>query len=165
VNPTCTEKGSYDSVVYCSECGAELSREHTETNALGHTAADPVEENTVNPTCTEKGSYDSVVYCSECGAELSRESKEIAASGHQLGEEIAEVPATETSTGTKAHKDCSVCGKHFDADGNEIEDLTIAKLEPAQKGCNSSIGGAEIILIVFVVICAMTITIVKRKKS
>ncbi|MGM9684320.1 MAG: hypothetical protein ACI3XQ_12050, partial [Eubacteriales bacterium] len=28
--------------------------------------------------------------------------------------------------GVKAHKDCEICNKHFDADGNEIADLTIA---------------------------------------
>lgn len=38
-----------------------------------------------------------------------------------------EVPATCVATGTKAHKDCSVCEKHFAADGvTEIADLTIA---------------------------------------
>ena len=38
-----------------------------------------------------------------------------------------EVPATCVATGTKAHKDCSVCHKHFAADGvTEITDLTIA---------------------------------------
>ena len=28
----------------------------------------------------------------------------------------------------KEHKDCEICHKHFDAYGNEITDLTIAKL-------------------------------------
>jgi hypothetical protein len=38
-----------------------------------------------------------------------------------------EVPATCVATGTKAHKDCSVCHKHFAADGvTEITDLTLA---------------------------------------
>ncbi len=47
---------------------------------------------------------------------------------HKFGKWIAEVPATKSTTGTKAHKDCEFCGKHFDNDGNEITDLTIAKL-------------------------------------
>ncbi len=49
----------------------------------------------------------------------------IAALGHSFGEWVEEVPATCTEDGVKAHKDCSVCHKHFDADGKEIEDLAI----------------------------------------
>ena len=48
---------------------------------------------------------------------------------HSFGEWIEEIPATTDATGTKAHKDCGICKKHFDADGNEIADLTIAKLK------------------------------------
>ncbi len=48
---------------------------------------------------------------------------------HSFGEWIEEIPATTDATGTKAHKDCSICEKHFDTDRNEIADLTIAKLE------------------------------------
>ncbi len=36
VNATCTEDGSYDSVVYCSACGMELSRSTVTVDALGH---------------------------------------------------------------------------------------------------------------------------------
>ena len=36
VNATCTESGSYESVVYCSSCGMELSRETVTVDALGH---------------------------------------------------------------------------------------------------------------------------------
>ena len=35
-NPTCTVNGSYDEVVYCSSCGAELSREQRPILAEGH---------------------------------------------------------------------------------------------------------------------------------
>ena len=34
---TCNATGSYDSVIYCDECGEELSRESVTVNALGHT--------------------------------------------------------------------------------------------------------------------------------
>ena len=37
---TCTEDGSYDSVVYCSVCKAELSRETKTINKLGHSFGD-----------------------------------------------------------------------------------------------------------------------------
>ena len=36
VAPTCTEAGSYDNVVYCTVCDAELSRETITVDALGH---------------------------------------------------------------------------------------------------------------------------------
>ena len=36
VEATCTEAGHYDSVVYCTDCGAELSRETVVVAALGH---------------------------------------------------------------------------------------------------------------------------------
>ena len=47
---------------------------------------------------------------------------------HTYGDLILEVPATTEDFGVKEHKDCSVCGKHFDKDGNEITDLRIAKI-------------------------------------
>ena len=37
VAATCTQEGSYDEVVYCSECGEELSREHKTIDKLPHT--------------------------------------------------------------------------------------------------------------------------------
>jgi len=50
---TCTEKGSYDKVVYCAECNEEVSRTTVETAALGHNW----DEGTVTKeaTCTEDG--------------------------------------------------------------------------------------------------------------
>ena len=36
VEATCLEKGHYDSVVYCSVCNKELSREEKTIEALGH---------------------------------------------------------------------------------------------------------------------------------
>ncbi len=47
---------------------------------------------------------------------------------HTYGELIPEVPATTEDFGVKEHKDCTVCGKHFDKDGNEITELKIAKI-------------------------------------
>ena len=42
VAATCTTEGSYDSVVYCTECGEELSREAVTVDALGHDFQDGV---------------------------------------------------------------------------------------------------------------------------
>lgn len=47
---------------------------------------------------------------------------------HTFGGWIDEVAPTTTEFGTKGHKDCTVCGKHFDSDGNEITELRIAKI-------------------------------------
>ena len=59
---TCTADGSYDNVVYCTECKVELSRETTTVDALGHT------EETIAakaPTCTEIG-WDAYQTCEKC---------------------------------------------------------------------------------------------------
>lgn len=73
-------------------------------------------------TCVENGLKERV--CSVCG---EKESVVTDKSGHSFGEWIAEIPATCTEDGVRGHKDCSVCHKHFDAEGNEIENLTIEK--------------------------------------
>lgn len=39
--PTCEVAGGYDMVVYCTVCGAEISREHTDVAALGHDWNEP----------------------------------------------------------------------------------------------------------------------------
>ena len=71
---TCTIDGSHDEVVYCSSCGAELSRTQVIDTAPGHISGKPVKENVVKPTFFDNGSYDKVTYCSTCGQELERES-------------------------------------------------------------------------------------------
>ena len=73
IEATCTNAGSYDEVVYCTDCGEELSRTHITVEALGHLPGEAVQENYVEPTATEYGGYDTVVYCQRCNAELSRE--------------------------------------------------------------------------------------------
>ena len=82
VEPSCTADGSYENVVYCTVCNAELSRVNTVVSATGHTAGEVVKENEVAPNCDTEGSYDNVVYCSVCDAELSRETVTVDALGH-----------------------------------------------------------------------------------
>ena len=112
VEATCTENGGYDSVVYCANCGEELSREAKTINPTGHTPAAAVEENRKEPNCFEKGSYDSVVYCSVCATELSRTSKTLSA-GHDFTEKIideAHLAAAATKTSPALYYyDCSRC--------------------------------------------------------
>ncbi len=115
VDATCTQSGSYDTVIYCSECGAELSRITTTTNPLGHTTTEEI-ENYVAPTCTEDGSYDIVEYCTVCGEQISSMTVEsdsdesLLATGHTEVTDEA-VSATCTSTGLTQGIHCSVCGE------------------------------------------------------
>ena len=75
-------------------------------------------------TCTAKATYYKSCVCGAKGT-ATFESGEVNASNHTFGDWIDEVPATCTTEGTMGHKDCTDCKKHFDADGNEITDLTI----------------------------------------
>ena len=106
--PTCTQTGSYENVVYCTVCNAELSREQAEVEALGHTEGEIVVENQVSPNCTEAGGYDNVTYCTVCNAELSREHVEIEATGHTMGGWHRTVEPTCTQEG-QSRSDCEIC--------------------------------------------------------
>ena len=128
VSPDCTSDGSYDNVVYCTECDAELSRETTVVPALDHTEGEVVKENEVASDCSDNGSYDEVFYCTVCKAELDRVTKVVAALNHPdedddnvcdvcgkavCSEEdhkyVVEVtPPTCTTQGYTTHS-CSVC--------------------------------------------------------
>ena len=113
VDPTCTAAGSYDSVVYCTICGEELSRTPVTVPANGHTAGEAVIENNVDPTCTAAGSYDTVVYCTVCGAEISRVPTTVPANGHTAGEAVIENNIDPTCTAAGSYDTvvyCTVCG-------------------------------------------------------
>ena len=103
----------------CTLCG--------ETVTLPHTAGAAAQENVVNATCTAAGSYDEVIRCAACGYEISRTAKTNALLPHTFGTWVNEQAATCDATGVKGHYQCSVCKKYFDADKNELADLTIPK--------------------------------------
>ncbi len=65
---TCFEAGSYDSVVYCSVCGEEISRETVTVPALNH--ANTIVRDACEATCTEDG-YTGDTWCLDCGRRLS----------------------------------------------------------------------------------------------
>ncbi len=106
----CNNAGSYDTVVYCTVCKAELSRTTTTVDALGHTEGTPVTENEVAADCNNAGSYDTVVYCTVCKVELSRTTTTVDSLGH-TEVEIPAVAPTCTETGLTAGVKCSVCGE------------------------------------------------------
>ena len=112
IKSTCTVKGSYDEVVYCKECGKELSRVTKTIDALGHTPGEAKRENVVEPSCMVDGRYEEVVYCSVCNDEISRVTKKIEATGH-TPVDVPEVPATCTKPGTAAGTKCDVCGEEL----------------------------------------------------
>ena len=106
VAATCTEAGSYESVVYCSGCGEELSRETVNVPALGHNHLVSI----VAPTCTDQG-YTSYT-CSRCGDNYKRNYEEPL--GHDFGEwhlaaEAVEATCTETGLTAVEKRTCSRC--------------------------------------------------------
>ena len=105
---TCTEPGSYEEVVYCSECGAEISRETKTVEALGHTEVAIGEAKAA--TCTEAG-MTAGKKCSVCGETLE-EQKELPALGHDW-KVIPEVISTCTKKGSTAGVRCTRCGEYM----------------------------------------------------
>lgn len=63
VPATCTASGSYNLVVYCTECNKELSREHKTTGKKNHTV---VTDAAVPATFTAAGKTEGT-HCSACG--------------------------------------------------------------------------------------------------
>ena len=100
---TCTESGSYDSVIYCTSCQEELSRETVTVPARGHTE---VTDAAAAATCTESGKT-AGKHCSVCHTVLV-EQKEINPLGHAYGEGEVTKAADCVTTGEKIYT-CSRC--------------------------------------------------------
>ncbi len=114
VPATCTEPGSYDAVVYCTVCGAELSRETVTVPALGHDWGDWTQ--TKAPTETEEG--EETRSCKRCDA---TETRTIPPLVHQC--EYTHVPAVEpscTEPGNIEHWRCPICGKYYVGDKYDL---------------------------------------------
>ncbi len=105
VEATCTQEGSYDSVVYCTVCGEEISRDTKTIEKVAHSS---VEIPAVAPTCTEKGKT-AGAKCSVCGEILTAQT-DVDALGHKA-ETVAGKDATCTKTGLTDGSKCSVCGE------------------------------------------------------
>ena len=81
---TCTATGSYDSVVYCSVCGDELSRENKEIPVANHTMT---HHEAVASTCSATGNVEYWA-CSVCG-----ENYDAAQNGNVIGDVITPINA------------------------------------------------------------------------
>ena len=79
-------------------------------------------------TCKEKGKMKYTATFVNTAFAMQEKEVDIDFAEHDFGKWQDEIPATTEDFGTKGHKDCKVCGKHFDKDGNEITDLKIAKI-------------------------------------
>ena len=138
VPKTCTTDGNKKHFK-CNVCG-DLFAEAGAVNQLtegqvktpaGHEYGDLVPKQ--EPTCKQTG-MQAHYKCSVCNKyfDESKTEKTVAEltipidpNAHDFGAWTAEVPATCVATGTKGHKDCNRCNKHYDESGNEITDLTI----------------------------------------
>ena len=85
ISSTCKKEGSYDSVVYCSECNSEISRVTITTPVSSHNHETIPE---IDPSCDTEG-YTSGVKCSECGEVLIAPEK-IDALGHNYVEDVCD---------------------------------------------------------------------------
>ena len=118
VDPDCVNSGSYDSVVYCSVCNKQLSRETKEIAALEHDN-DIVVPGTA-ATCTAPGLTDGAK-CSKCGKEMTAQT-EIPAKGHTIVADPA-VEATCKTDGKTAGEHCSVCD--YEIEGTVVSKDTV----------------------------------------
>ena len=79
-------------------------------------------------TCKEKGKIKYTATFENTAFTKQEKEVDIDFTPHTFGAWKDEIPATTEDFGTKGHKDCTVCERHFDKDGNEITELRIAKI-------------------------------------
>ena len=103
VDPDCLTDGSYDRIIYCSECDVELSREAVTVEKLGHDHSDEWTVD-VEPTCTTVGSKSH--HCSRCDDKT--DITEVAALGHSFTDYKTNNDATYIEDGTETAK-CDRC--------------------------------------------------------
>ena len=131
VAATCTTDGSYDEVIYCTVCKAEISRESKSTPATGHSfgAWTVVKE----ATCTAEGCEERV--CIVCSAKEDKDIGKLSheesgwitdennhwkictvcnaviedETAHTFGNWVIDENATEATEGSR-HRECIICG-------------------------------------------------------
>ena len=141
VEATCTIDGHYDSVVYCSVCHEELSREQKTLQKIGHTESDWIVDS--EATCTESGSKHKE--CTTCHETLATEA--IAATGHTFGNWTTTVEPTTDREG-KRTRTCELCG--------QVEEKPIDKL--VKIGCFGVVSAASMAATLILLILAAYVT-------
>ena len=126
-----------------SECKAERVCKHDESHIETETVT-ASESVVTEATCEQKGKIKyTATFTNSAFATQSHEA-ETDYAPHTFGEWKEEVAPTTESNGIMAHKDCTVCGKHFDENGEEIADLTIPKIGTYRLTVENGTGGGII---------------------
>ena len=157
--PSCTEPGSHDEVVYCSLCGEELSRETVEDPAPGHTPEDAEE---LASTCKTAG-HKAGKKCSVCDEILEGCEALPLSDEHTPDEPVTENEVKPGCTEPGSHDEvvyCSVCGEELsretvtDPAGHKPEDVEEVPAEVGKPGtakgkkcsvCGEILEGCEVI--------------------
>ena len=126
IAPTCIKDGSYEKVIYCKDCGKELSRIKVTIPATGHIAGSETKTNEIKPDCINPGSKSYEIRCTVCKALISSRFEEVPAKGHVLSHH-PKVDATESKDGCKEYWSCSVCNKLF-SDENAVNETNLEAL-------------------------------------
>ena len=101
IAPTCTAEGTYEDVVYCTVCNAELSRTKVTVKELGHTKGEWVVESNTPATCTENGAIIKALYCTVCNEKIDEAVEILFKTGHNyVGEVTTEATCTEAGVKT-----------------------------------------------------------------
>ena len=108
-------------------CKAERVCKHDSTHIESETVT-ATGTTITEATCKEKGKMKYTATFVNTAFAVQEKEVDIDFAPHTFGAWKDEIPATTEDFGTKGHKDCTVCGKHFDKDGNEITELKIAKI-------------------------------------
>ena len=127
--PDCTKHGGYDTVVYCSVCRAELSREHTELAPLGH----DWNEGSIQaaPNCTKEGVR--LYTCRRCG---ETKTEVISAVGHTPGAAARENETAASCTVAGGYDTvirCTVCSAIVQSTHTELPAIGHSWNEPEYK--------------------------------
>ena len=121
IDATCTDAGRYDSVVYCSVCDVEISRESKVIAALGHNY-DVEWTVDIAPTCTEKGRMSH--HCTRC--DLKTDLTEVPANGHTNATAVVENKVNATCTSNGSYDSviyCSICGDELSRETKTINKI------------------------------------------
>ncbi|MBP3880141.1 MAG: hypothetical protein J6D46_07490 [Lachnospiraceae bacterium] len=137
-DPSCTEAGSHDEVVYCSGCGAELSRTTVEDAAYGHDFGEWSE--TKPASCTEAG--EETRTCTRCD---EKETRTVEALGHSWSPWVVAKEPTETEDGEEVR----VCERCKEIETRVIPHLVIEYRNTEGDGSTFEKGSQDALRFVF----------------